>query len=66
MGSWHARADQVRLANARQITLPQLERRKDEIGELAHGIALMTRELQERARATASFAADVAMKLKIR
>lgn len=57
-------ADQVRLANARQITLPQLERRKDEIGELAHGIALMTRELQERARATASFAADVAHEIK--
>ncbi|MBL6783042.1 MAG: stimulus-sensing domain-containing protein [Alphaproteobacteria bacterium] len=57
-------ADQVRVANAKQIDLPKLTNRSDEIGELARDITLMTRELQERAVATAGFAADVAHEIK--
>lgn len=57
-------ADQVRVSNARQIDLPRLTNRFDEIGELARDMTLMTRELQERAVATAGFAADVAHEIK--
>ena len=57
-------ADQVRLSNTKQITLPQLVKRNDEIGELARDITLMTQDLQERAVATAGFAADVAHEIK--
>ena len=57
-------ADQVRVATAKQIDLPRLTNRSDEIGELARDITLMTRELQERAVATAGFAADVAHEIK--
>jgi two-component system sensor histidine kinase ChvG len=45
-------ADQVRVSNTKQIDLPRLTNRSDEIGELARDITLMTKELQERAVAT--------------
>ena len=57
-------ADEVRLSNTKQITLPQLVKRNDEIGELARDITLMTQDLQDRAVATAGFAADVAHEIK--
>lgn len=57
-------ADQVRVSNTKQIDLPRLTNRSDEIGELARDITLMTKELQERAVATAGFAADVAHEIK--
>lgn len=57
-------ADQVRVSSAKQIDLPRLTNRSDEIGELARDITLMTKELQERAVATAGFAADVAHEIK--
>ncbi|MBT6257649.1 MAG: HAMP domain-containing protein [Alphaproteobacteria bacterium] len=57
-------ADQVRVSNSKQIYLPRLTNRSDEIGELARDITLMTKELQERAVATAGFAADVAHEIK--
>ena len=57
-------ADEVRMSNTKQITLPQLVKRNDEIGELARDITLMTQDLQDRAVATAGFAADVAHEIK--
>jgi len=57
-------AARVRLGRARQVTVPRLPSRRDEIGALARSIADMTEALRHRIDATDSFAADVSHELK--
>ncbi|RZJ18483.1 MAG: HAMP domain-containing protein [Brevundimonas sp.] len=59
-----AAADQVRMQRARAISLPDLEGRKDEIGDLARSLETMTRALSERMDAIERFAADVSHEIK--
>lgn len=59
-----AAADQVRQARARAISLPDLEEREDEIGDLAKSLESMTETLSDRMDAIESFAADVAHEIK--
>lgn len=54
----------VRLGRARQVTVPRLPSRRDEIGALARSVADMTQALRHRIDATDSFAADVSHELK--
>jgi two-component system sensor histidine kinase ChvG len=57
-------ADRVRLAGARAISLPDLSRREDELGDLTRSLEAMTASLSERMDAIESFAADVAHEIK--
>ena len=57
-------ANLVRLSAGQDLTLPELNRRKDEIGLLARDLSAMTDELQTRMQETASFAADVSHEIK--
>ena len=57
-------ADRVRLAGARAISLPDLARRDDELGDLARSLEDMTQAISERMDAIESFAADVAHEIK--
>jgi two-component system sensor histidine kinase ChvG len=57
-------ADAVRLQRARAISLPDLEGRRDEIGDLARALETMTRTLSDRMDAIERFAADVAHEIK--
>lgn len=57
-------ADRVRLAGARAISLPDLARRDDELGDLTRSLEAMTQSLTERMDAIESFAADVAHEIK--
>ena len=59
-----AAADQVRLQRARAISLPDLEERKDEIGDLARSLETMTDTLSTRMDAIERFAADVSHEIK--
>ena len=59
-----AAADQVRLQRARAISLPDLEDRKDEIGDLARALESMTDTLSTRMDAIERFAADVSHEIK--
>src|SRR5690606_20697145 len=59
-----AAADEVRLQRARAISLPDLEVRKDEIGDLARSLETMTAALSDRMDAIERFAADVAHEIK--
>ncbi|MDO1559444.1 ATP-binding protein [Brevundimonas sp. 2R-24] len=59
-----AAADQVRLQRARAISLPDLEARDDEIGDLARSLETMTATLSARLDAIERFAADVAHEIK--
>ncbi|MEH6665326.1 MAG: ATP-binding protein [Brevundimonas sp.] len=59
-----AAADQVRLQRARAISLPDLEGRKDEIGDLARSLETMTATLSDRMDAIERFAADVSHEIK--
>ncbi len=59
-----AAADQVRLQKARAISLPDLEGRKDEIGDLARSLESMTETLSDRMDAIERFAADVSHEIK--
>ncbi len=54
----------VRLGRARQVSVPRLPSRRDEIGALARAVADMTEALRHRIDATDSFAADVSHELK--
>lgn len=54
----------VRLGRARQVNIPRLPERRDEIGALARSVADMTEALRHRIDATDSFAADVSHELK--
>lgn len=57
-------ADEVRLQRARAISLPDLEDRKDEIGDLARALETMTDTLSTRMDAIEGFAADVSHEIK--
>jgi two-component system, OmpR family, sensor histidine kinase ChvG len=57
-------ADQVRMQRARAISFPDLEDRRDEIGDLARSLETMTTTLSVRMDAIERFAADVAHEIK--
>ena len=57
-------AHRVRLGRARDVVVPRLPHRRDEIGALARALADMTATLRHRIDATEAFAADVAHELK--
>jgi two-component system sensor histidine kinase ChvG len=57
-------ADRVRLAGERQISLPDVASRDDELGDLARALEDMTHALYERMDATERFAADVAHEIR--
>jgi two-component system sensor histidine kinase ChvG len=57
-------AHQVRLGRAREVAVPELPGRKDEIGLLARALHDMTQSLRQRIDATEAFAADVTHELK--
>jgi len=59
-----AAADQVTAQRARAISLPDLEDRKDEIGDLARSLESMTETLSNRMGAIERFAADVSHEIK--
>jgi len=59
-----AAADRVRLSRARAIALPDLARRRDELGDLARSLESMTQALTARMVAIERFAADVAHELR--
>ncbi|MBO9580212.1 MAG: sensor N-terminal transmembrane domain-containing protein [Sphingobium sp.] len=57
-------AVRVRLGRAREVIVPRLPERRDEIGMLARAISDMSQALRQRIDATESFAADVSHELK--
>lgn len=57
-------AAQVRLGRSRDVTVPRLPGRGDEIGLLARAVSDMSLALRARIDATEAFAADVAHELK--
>lgn len=57
-------AVQVRLGRAREVVVPRLPDRRDEIGTLARAVSDMTETLRERIDAGEHFAADVTHELK--
>jgi two-component system, OmpR family, sensor histidine kinase ChvG len=57
-------AQQVRLGRAREVDVPTLPARRDEIGLLARALHDMTETLRYRIDATEAFAADVTHELK--
>jgi two-component system sensor histidine kinase ChvG len=57
-------AHRVRLGRAREVDVPVLPARRDEIGLLARALADMTQSLRQRIDATEAFAADVTHELK--
>lgn len=57
-------AIRVRLGRARDVVVPRLPDRRDEIGRLARAVSDMTEALRERIDAIESFAADVSHELK--
>src|SRR6202000_884749 len=57
-------ADRVRSGHAGRETIPSMEDRTDEIGDLASSFAAMTRALYDRIDDIERFAADVAHELK--
>jgi two-component system sensor histidine kinase ChvG len=59
-----AAADEVKQGRARAISLPDLESRKDEIGDLARSLEGMTETLSDRMDAIERFAADVSHEIK--
>jgi two-component system sensor histidine kinase ChvG len=57
-------ATQVRLGRAREVNVPRLPERSDEIGLLARALSDMSQALRTRIDATEAFAADVTHELK--
>jgi two-component system, OmpR family, sensor histidine kinase ChvG len=57
-------AHRVRLGRDREVDVPQLPWRRDEVGQLARALADMTQSLRQRIDATDAFAADVTHELK--
>ncbi|MBC2777905.1 sensor histidine kinase [Parasphingopyxis marina] len=57
-------AQRVRLGRAREVDVPRLPSRRDEIGLLARALSDMSQALRKRIDATEAFAADVAHELK--
>jgi two-component system, OmpR family, sensor histidine kinase ChvG len=57
-------AHRVRLGRSREVVVPRLPERKDEIGAVARAISDMSTALRRQIDATEAFAADVAHELK--
>ncbi|MEM1133006.1 MAG: HAMP domain-containing sensor histidine kinase [Pseudomonadota bacterium] len=57
-------ANRVRLGRERDVEVPRLPERGDEIGQLARALSDMTEALRKRIDATESFAADVSHEIK--
>ena len=57
-------ADSLRMTGATRLKLPEVSRRKDEIGGLAHSLEAMTGALADRIDANERFAADVSHEIK--
>lgn len=57
-------AERVKLGRARDVVVPRLPSRRDEIGYLARSIADMTQTLRSRIDASETFAADLTHELK--
>ncbi|WP_343347057.1 HAMP domain-containing sensor histidine kinase [Sphingomicrobium sp. XHP0239] len=57
-------AQRVRLGRAREVKVPRLPNRYDEVGALARAVSDMSRALQQRIDMTEAFAADVSHELK--
>jgi two-component system sensor histidine kinase ChvG len=57
-------ADKVTAQRAREISLPDIARRDDELGDLARSLETMTKTLSERMQAIEGFAADVAHEIR--
>lgn len=57
-------ADSLRLTGATRLTLPDVSKRKDEIGALGHSLEAMTGALADRIDANERFAADVSHEIK--
>jgi two-component system, OmpR family, sensor histidine kinase ChvG len=57
-------AIRVRTGRAREVVVPRLPERRDEIGMLARALSDMSHTLRERIDATEAFAADIAHELK--
>jgi two-component system sensor histidine kinase ChvG len=57
-------ADRVRLSRVRSISLPDLSRRRDELGDLTRALEAMTDAQSERMGAIERFAADVAHEIR--
>jgi two-component system sensor histidine kinase ChvG len=57
-------AQKVRLGREREVEVPRLPERRDEIGVLARAVSDMTDGLRQRIDAVESFAADVAHEIK--
>ncbi len=57
-------AHRVRLGRSREVIVPRLPDRRDEIGALARALSDMSIALRHRIDATEAFAADVAHELK--
>jgi two-component system sensor histidine kinase ChvG len=57
-------ADRLRLTGATRLHLPDVSRRKDEIGALAQSLEAMTGALADRIDANERFAADVSHEIK--
>ncbi len=57
-------ADRVRRAKGRQVKIPDLSRRKDEIGDLSGAVRDMTEAVWKRMDAIERFAADVSHEIK--
>ncbi|MEM7781445.1 MAG: ATP-binding protein [Pseudomonadota bacterium] len=57
-------AQKVRQGREREVEVPRLPERKDEIGQLARSVSDMTLALRQRIDAVDSFAADVAHEIK--
>lgn len=57
-------ADRLRLSGATRLQLPDISKRKDEIGALGHSLEAMTEALADRIDANERFAADVSHELK--
>ncbi|MCW2411967.1 MULTISPECIES: sensor histidine kinase [unclassified Sphingobium] len=57
-------AVRVRLGRAREVIVPRLPDRRDEIGMLARAVSDMSQALRQRIDATDAFAADVSHELK--
>lgn len=57
-------ADSLRLTGATRLNLPEVSKRKDEIGGLAHSVEAMTHALADRIDANERFAADVSHEIK--
>jgi two-component system sensor histidine kinase ChvG len=59
-----AAADSLRMTGATRLFLPDVSKRKDEIGALGHSLEAMTGALADRIDANERFAADVSHEIK--